>query len=145
MFSFSRISTRIKKNEGFRSSIYKDQLGNLTIGYGHLINPKDVFSAKKRYSKKILLSVFYNDLNKAILDFKKNFYYKDLSNNIQEVIIEMIFQLGIKNILNFKKFNFYVKKKKFFLAALEMMKSKWYQQTPQRVDKLVNVLLRYNV
>ena len=140
MFSFSRISTRIKKNEGFRSSIYKDQLGNLTIGYGHLINPKDVFSAKKRYSKKILLSVFYNDLNKAILDFKKNFYYKDLSNNIQEVIIEMIFQLGEKKFLKFKKTIAALKEKKLLIAAEEILDSKMYKQVPIRARSYAEIL-----
>ena len=145
MFNFSRISTRIKKNEGFRSTVYLDQLGNPTIGYGHLINLKDVFFVRKKYSKRFLLKVFDNDLRKAILDFKKNYHYKNLPDNVQEVIIEMIFQLGIRNILQFKKFNLCIKNNNFYLAALEMINSLWYQHTPKRVDRLINILLKYNV
>ena len=144
MFNFSRISSRIKKNEGFKSCIYKDQLGNPTIGYGHLINPRDLFYVNKRYTKIILTEIFYCDLRRAISNFKNNYYYKILPDNVQEVIIEMIFQLGIKNVLKFKKFNFYVKKKNFYLAAFEMMKSRWYWQTPKRADKLIATLLKYN-
>ena len=85
---------------------------------------------------------FFTDLNKAISDFKINFNYKFLPNNVQEVIIEMIFQLGIRKVLKFKKFNYCIQKKFFYLAALEMMKSRWYKQTPKRVNKLIEVLLK---
>ena len=144
MFGFIRIANRIKANEGFRQDVYKDQLGNPTIGYGHLIRTKESFFYKKRHSKETLLKIFYIDLGKAISDFKNYFDYNNLSDNEQEVIIEMIFQLGIKKVLRFKKFNFYIKKKQFYLAAFEMMKSRWYWQTPKRVDKLIATLLKYN-
>ena len=145
MFNFSRISNRIKKNEGFKSSVYRDQLRNLTIGYGHLIGAKDTFYLKKKYSKKVLLEIFYKDLRSAISNFKTHYQYKFLPSNVQEVIIEMIFQLGIKKTLKFKKFNFYINQEKFYLAALEMMKSLWYQQTPHRVNKLIFILLKNDV
>ena len=102
MFNFSRLSSRIKTNEGFRGGVYKDQLGNLTIGYGHLIKSKDIFSVKKRYSKRILSGVFNNDLEKAILDFKKNYHYMILPDNIQEVMIDVSeFDVGYKSQDNF--------------------------------------------
>lgn len=144
MFNFSRLSSRIKAREGFSGFVYSDKLGNPTIGYGHLINSNDVFSVKKKYSKVALTNLFYNDLRKAISDFKKNYYYKILSDTVQETIIEMIFQLGIRKVLQFKKFNFYINDKQLFLAALEMMKSRWYLQTPNRVNKLIIILLQPN-
>ena len=100
-------------NGSYKNYIYIDQIGNPTIGYGHLINSKDFFTIKTKYSKITLLDVFYNDLKRAISDFKKNYYYKNLPDNVQETIIEMIFQLGIKNVLRFKKFNLYIKKNQF--------------------------------
>ena len=41
-------------NEGFSSKPYKDQLGYLTIGYGHLILPNEKFLLKKQIYKKAL-------------------------------------------------------------------------------------------
>ena len=108
MFNFSRISSHIKANEGFRRCVYKDKFGNPTIGYGHLIRSKENFSLKRKYSKKVLLELFYVDLKKAILDFKKNFAYNNLSDSEQEIIIEMIFQLGIEKVLKFKKFYYQI-------------------------------------
>ena len=53
----------------------------------------------------------------------------------------MIFQLGIKKVIKFKRFNKYLKQKLLYLSALEMINSLWYKQTPSRVDGLIKVLL----
>ena len=143
MSRFTKLKTRIKKNEGYRNQIYFDQLGKPTIGFGHLIKKKEKFLHKKKYSKKYLNSIFENDFNLALNDFNKNYKAKNLSKNLQEVLIEMIFQLGIKNCLKFKKFNKLLKKKLLHVAALEMLASRWHVQTPERVEKLVNLLLEY--
>ena len=66
-----------------------------------------------------------------------------MSKNLQEVLLEMIFQLGIKSCLKFKKFNKLLKLKYLHMAALEMLDSRWYVQTPKRVENLVNALLEY--
>jgi GH24 family phage-related lysozyme (muramidase) len=142
LIRFKQLATRIKKNEGFKRSIYKDVLGNPTIGYGHLVVSLDKFENKKRYSKRILTKVFNQDLNDAILKFKKNYNSKSLPNNVKEVIIEMIFQLGINNTLKFVRFKTNIEKKLYFLAAFELIKSRWYKQTPKRVEGLINILLR---
>ena len=49
----------------------------------------------------------------------------------------MIFQMGIQTVLNFKKTLRHIKKNNKFLAALEMMNSSWYKQTPLRVENLI--------
>ena len=144
MPSFIKLKARIKKNEGYRNQIYYDQLGKRTIGYGHLINKTDNFLQQKKYSKKYLNDVFENDFNLALDDFKRNYKVKNLSGNLQEILIEMVFQLGIKNYRKFKKFNKFIKKKLLYMAALEMLDSRWYLQTPKRVEKLINSLLKYN-
>ena len=77
-------------------------------------------------------------------NFKDNYKTKDIPNNVQEIIIEMIYQLGIKTLLKFKKFNTYIEEKKYYLAALEMIDSRWNKQTPKRVHKLISILLKYN-
>ena len=143
MSRFSKLKARIKKNEGYRNQIYYDQLGKPTIGFGHLIKQKEKFLHRKKYSKKYLNTIFENDFNLALNDFIKNYSVKSLSKNLQEVLLEMIFQLGIKNCLKFKKFNKLLKQKLLHVAALEMLASRWHVQTPERVENLVNSLLEY--
>ena len=143
MSKFSQIKFRIKKNEGYSNQIYYDQAGKPTIGFGHLIKKREKFLHQKKYSKKYLNKLFENDFSSALSDFNKSYKVRGLSKNSQEILLEMIFQLGIKNCLKFKKFNKSLKKKLPHMAALEMLNSHWYAQTPKRVEKLIHLLLEY--
>ena len=142
MKNFLSLKKKIKKNEGFRNKPYLDSLGHPTIGYGHLITNKEKKTLKGKFSKKFLLKLFDKDFKKALRDYKKNFNHKKHSKNTKEVLVEMIFQLGIKKQQKFLKLNNHLKKNNMFLAALEMKNSLWYKQTPKRVDRLVKLLLK---
>ena len=141
MFNYKNLSKRIKSNEGFRKKYYLDKLGNKTIGYGHLIKESEKFLLLGQHSKKKLDLIFYNDLRDAIKIYKKHYNKYKLSTKAQEVIIEMIFQLGIKGVLSFKEFNKHIINGNNYLAAIEMLNSKWYKQTPRRVKKLIAFLV----
>ena len=142
MEKFLSLKKKIKKNEGFRNKPYLDSLGHPTIGYGHLITNKEKKTFKGKFSKKFLLKLFDKDFKKALTDYKKNFNHKKHSKNTKEVLIEMIFQLGIKKQKKFVKMNKHLQNNNIFLAALEMKNSLWYKQTPKRVDGLVKLLLK---
>jgi len=145
LLNLLKLSKRIRIHEGFKDHVYKDQLGNNTIGYGHLITQEEKFSFHKKYSKKILKKIFISDFKKTIKDFNRHYKKSNLPAHVQEVIVEMIFQLGINKVLKFNKFNKYIKKKQYYLAAFEMLSSKWYNQTPKRVEFLIKILHNNNV
>ena len=136
------LKKKIKKNEGFRNKPYLDSLGHPTIGYGHLITNREKKTFKGKFSKEFLLKLFDKDFKKALTDYKKNFNHKKHSKNTKEVLIEMVFQLGIKKQQKFLKLNNHIEKNDIFLAALEMKNSLWYKQTPKRVDGLLKLLLK---
>ena len=140
--SYQNLKKRIIKNEGFSRTSYKDQLGFLTIGFGHLILPYEKHLIQKKISKKKLEKIFTNDFNKALMDF--NFYLKSFSSNTKnsEVLIEMIFQMGADKVLKFKKLLNHMKKNNKYSVCFEMMSSLWYKQTPNRVKKLVKIILK---
>ena len=95
-----------------------------------------------KFSKKFLLNLFNRDFRIALTAYKKNFNYKKHSKATRDVLIEMIFQLGIKKQKKFIKMNKHIQNNDIFLAALEMKNSLWYKQTPKRVDRLINLLLK---
>ena len=70
---YHNLKERIKSNEGFSSKPYKDQLGYLTIGYGHLILPNENILLKKQIHKKELEEIFEKDFNKALSKFNNTF------------------------------------------------------------------------
>ena len=58
-----------------------------------------------------------------------------------ELLIEMIFQLGIKGCLKFKNLLKNMRKGNKYLVCFEMMDSLWYKQTPERVKILIKNFL----
>ena len=140
--NYLSLKSRIKKNEGFSIFPYKDQLGNYTIGYGHLIRKKEIILFKNKIKVSFFQNLFENDFKTALDDYNKHFRKYSFSQNIKELIVEMIFQMGIQNVLTFKKTLRHIKKNNKFLAALEMMDSIWYKQTPLRVENLIKHFLK---
>ena len=138
---YQNLKKKIKLNEGFSLKAYKDQLGYLTIGYGHLILSDEKILLKKNIHKKELEEIFEKDFEKALSDFNKTL--KPITSNKKEadLIIEMIFQLGIKGCLKFKNLIKNMRKGNKHLVCLDMMDSLWYKQTPNRVRNLIKIFL----
>ena len=144
MAKYKHLKDRIKKHEGYKNFAYFDQLGFPTVGYGHLIKPSEKFYFTQKFSKKFFLNLFNLDFKEAVIQYEKHYHKYNFSNNIREVLIEMIFQVGIRGQKKFLKMNEHLKKKQVFMASLEMINSLWYSQTPKRVDYLVNILLKWH-
>ena len=139
---YQSLIKRIKKNEGFSRKPYKDQLGFLTIGFGHLVLSNEKHLLNKKINKKELEKIFINDFNKALNDY--NIFLKPLSSNIKEseLLIEMVFQIGIGGVLKFKRLLFNLNKGNKHLVCFEMMNSLWYKQTPHRVKNLITIFIK---
>ena len=134
---FSNLKLRIKNNEGYSNKAYKDHLGFLTIGYGHLIKSNESKYLKNFYSKKYLENLFDDDFNKALVKYNKLFFKKNHGQKEKELLIEMLFQLGDKGVSKFVKMLSHIEKKQKFMTCLEMLNSLWYKQTPKRVEDLI--------
>ena len=138
---YYNLKKRIKLNEGFSFKPYKDQLGFLTIGYGHLILSNEKILLNKKTTKKEFEKIFEKDFNNALEDFNKKLKHLTSNKKEAELLIEMVFQLGIKGCLKFKNLLKNMRKGNKHLVCFEMMNSLWYNQTPNRVKKLIKVFL----
>ena len=87
---YKELKKRIKKNEGFSLTPYKDQLGYLTIGYGHLILPNEVRLLKTKTNKAQLNAIFNQDFERAVRDYKRLIKQKNHNRKDQELLIEMV-------------------------------------------------------
>jgi GH24 family phage-related lysozyme (muramidase) len=100
---------RVRIHEGCVLEPYKDSLGKLTVGIGHLVQPHE----RKRFQEGVQITqeeadeLFDIDLNRAAagaddLILKKIGSHDDLPQAIQEVIVEMVFQLGATGVKQFR-------------------------------------------
>ena len=125
----------IKKEEGYRSSVYLDTLDKPTIGYGFLI---DTLELQEDICELILM----RKLEKLIKNIKFNFkWFDDMPDKVQDVIINMCYQLGVSGVSKFKKTVQLIKNKQWDRASVEMLDSKWArEQTPQRAKRLSEIV-----
>ena len=140
--SYLKLKKRIKLNEGFSLKPYKDQLGFLTIGYGHLILDNEISLLKKKILKKELEKIFVQDFNNALNNFNQHLKVFTSNKKEAELLIEMVFQLGTKGVLGFKNLLQNMRKGNKHLVCFDMMSSLWYKQTPNRVKILLSFFLR---
>lgn len=129
----------IRKHEGFRTKPYKDTLGNLTVGIGHLIKPGE---EAKELSKQEVEDLFEKDLSKA-QQGAQNIINKnklDLSEAQTNALTDMVFQMGEKGVSKFKNTLKLLKQGKYEDASKEALNSRWAKQTPNRAKSISELL-----
>lgn len=137
---YQAVKDRIKKHEGFRNTVYSDSLGKATIGYGHLLTEDDDFEEGIQYDKSLLEILFDKDFNRAAYNAEQLLEGIDICDTAREIIVEMVFQLGIGGVSKFKKMFEALRKKDYNEAAEQMLDSQWRVQTPKRCEELSSLM-----
>jgi|TARA_R110000851_G_scaffold119122_1_gene246763 lysozyme len=132
------LKEEIKLHEGFRDMIYLDSLSKKTIGYGHLIVHEDKFVEGKAYPKEELEALFDKDFEKGWVLMERFCSVNNLnvSEKAQEVLCEMIFQMGYSGVGKFKNMIKALQNNDTKTASIEMLDSRWAKQTPNRAKAL---------
>ena len=118
-------------HEGFSRYIYLDSVGVRTVGFGRNLDDRGI---SREEAEMLLL----NDLETSTEEAKKFEFYENLTSNRQDVIVEMIFNLGLTRFKKFKKTIGYINQANHSAAADEMLDSKWADQVGQRAITLSN-------
>ena len=131
-----RLLESVKKHEGYRNKVYLDTLGKRTVGVGHLC-VEDFWEDDKEYEEKFLMTILEHDLQTAIKgakDLMSENGCMDMDEVAEEIIIEMIFQLGKTGVSKFKNMWKALSSLEYSTAASEMLDSRWAKQTPNRAQ-----------
>ena len=130
---------RVKRHEGFSSTVYKDSLGYPTIGYGHRVESVTPTQMSKEYAEDLLIE----DLKLAQINAVDLFYpdiWPKLNEVRKNVLIEMVFQLGKTGVSKFVKMKAALEKEDYQEAANQMILSLWYEQTTNRCVTLAGMM-----
>tara|TARA_Y100001970_G_C14259283_1_gene878418 strand:+ start:15250 stop:15660 length:411 start_codon:yes stop_codon:yes gene_type:complete len=128
----------VKESEGFRDRVYKCTAGVDTIGYGFAV--KDLI-LDRDIADIILERKLAHLMNKVDDKFK---WMKYMPEPVQDVVYEMVFQLGLNGFSKFKKAIAHLEGKRWDKASAEMLDSLWAKQTPNRAIKLSNIVKAQN-
>ena len=133
---YEELKEQIKEHEGFVPRTYKDSLGKRTIGFGHLCVEPEQWDDDKEYTREELERVFDNDFEEALKNAESLIGEISINFIAKQVIIEMVFQLGIGGVGKFKKMWSALDSEDYGEASFQMMDSLWAKQTPKRAEKL---------
>ena len=144
--NIEKLREELKVDEGCINEIYLDHLGYHTFGIGHLITDKDKEWGEPvgtPISTKRINECFKNDIEIVFKELDRNLsWWRELPDDIQLVLANMCFNLGITRLKKFKKFLTALSEKDWELAATEMMDSRWATQVKQRAVRLQKRVLK---
>jgi len=129
---------QLKRHEGSvtengRHRLYYDSVGVATIGYGRNLEAKGLAEDEAEF----LLS---NDVDEAILDCETLPFWKRLDPVRQQVIANIVFNIGFNRFLGFKNTIAAIERGDFETAADEMLDSKWARQVKARATELSEMM-----
>ena len=119
-------------HEGLRLKPYVDSLGHPTIGVGHKIEPITHATA---------MELLQEDVNIAVNRAMKFRWFDKLSLIRQDVIISMIFNMGLRRFKTFKRMIAGLQVDDFYTASNELLDSLYHIQVGQRAEELSEMLL----
>jgi lysozyme len=132
---------RLKQNEGTKRGKnglhipYNDSENLLTIGYGILIDPESggLYEEEAEY-------LLQNRIKLSLNQAQQFPWFSKLNQVRQEVIVEMVYNLGYPRFNGFKKMIAALESGDFDEAANQGMDSKWAGQVKGRAIRLMDMM-----
>jgi lysozyme len=136
-----KLRKQLEIDEGVKYEIYKDHLGYPTFGVGHLIletDPEYGSEYGTAVSESRVVEAFEQDCENVLRDCHILYEdFDDLPEEAQQIIANMMFNMGRPRLSKFKGMKRGVDAKDWNTAADEMVDSNWYKQVTNRAERLV--------
>jgi lysozyme len=124
----------LRRHEGFRERPYKDTKGKLTIGYGRNLSDNGVSLHEAEIMLRHDVEIALNDARDIFPDFEE---YNDPR---QVVLVSMLFNLGRPRFMGFVNLIAAVQRRDWSRAAMEMVRSRWFEQVGIRARELAEMM-----
>lgn len=122
------------RHEGLRLRPYQDSVGKTTIGVGRNLDDVGISEPEAM----LLLS---NDIARAKLDAEKFVWFHKIDSVRQDVIVSMVFNMGLPRVLGFKNMLHAIEIGNWVETQKHMLDSKWAKQVGKRADELAQMML----
>jgi lysozyme len=136
-----KLREQLKIDEGCVYEIYNDHLGYATFGIGHLVtesDPEHGSDIGTEVSESRVVEAFEQDVQTVLSDCAILYPdFDELPEEAQQVIANMMFNLGRPRLSAFKGMKAGVDARDWNEAADQMVDSRWYRQVGARAERLV--------
>jgi lysozyme len=113
----------VKKSVGFKSHVTICDK-KPTIGWGRNLYDVGISKVEADY-------LFENDFNRAEKSLSPYLWFYNQPSNIQDSLLNLCFNMGIENLMSFKKMRAAILKKEYSLAAMELLNSSWAKKNEE--------------
>jgi lysozyme len=137
MISDSTLSTLrslLVQHEGIELTPYRCTSGKLTIGVGRNLDDTGI-------SESEAMALLENDIKRVILETEKTIPWVIKLDPVRQIVLySMVFNMGIKKFLGFRKMILALEEGEFLKASNEMLKSVWASQVKKRAVELATLM-----
>lgn len=127
------LKNQLIRQEGLRLKPYKCTANKTTIGVGRNLDDIGI-------SEDEAMLLLENDIKKIKEQAEKLPWFLKLNEARQNVVLNMIFNLGISGFLKFKETIHYLESGQYDQVAIEMLESKWADQVGSRAKELSKIM-----
>jgi lysozyme len=124
----------LRRHEGFRERPYKDTKGKLTIGYGRNLADNGVSREEAEIMLRHDVATAMNDARDIFPDFE------EYAAPRQVVLVSMLFNMGRPRFMGFENLIAAVQARDWSRAAMEMVRSRWFEQVGIRARELTEMM-----
>ena len=139
--NLEQLREQLEIDEGVKYEVYNDHLGYATFGVGHLVLESDEehgAALGTPVSESRVIEAFEQDCENVLRDCDILYEdFGDLPEEAQQVIANMMFNMGRPRLSKFKGMKRGVDSRNWHAAADEMVDSAWYRQVTNRANRLV--------
>jgi lysozyme len=134
--NFTRLKESLELHEGKVRHAYLDSEGYWTIGIGCMVDKR----MGGGLCDKAIDAQLEHDINVAVVFAKPFVWFNELNDVRQNVVLEMLFNLGPVRFREFKKMLEAIRTRDYEAAAEEMIDSKWARQVGVRALRLSKMM-----
>jgi lysozyme len=129
-----RLHQEILNDEGMRHKPYSDVKGNITIGIGRNLTQVGLRDSE--------IQVLYNnDIADVLSNLNTTLPWWQLLDDVrQRALVNITFNLGITNLLTFKKMLTHLRAHRYDEAAAELLSSKAAREAPKRYARIAYII-----
>jgi lysozyme len=133
-YVFSSLKTLLRQDEGCKLFPYLCSEGVLSIGIGRNLRDRGI-------SEQEAMTMLENDIHYFYDQLKQKFSFFESLDDIRKIVlVNMCFNLGLKNFLEFKRMLIALQNCDYTTAAKEMLNSRWALQVKERATYLSEMM-----
>jgi lysozyme len=124
----------LKRHEGFRAKPYMDTTGHSTLGYGFNLDTTGISQTEATMILEHRVKILQSQLRQRLP------FWSRISQNRQNCLTNMAYNLGIDGLLEFKKTLQHISAGEYREAGDQMLRSLWAKQVGKRAVELADMM-----